>query len=441
MRGHASVMRLEQAFANDIATALDRQRSHTSSKLLWLVALSLLIGLSWAHFAIVDEVTHGEGKVIPSSQVQVVQPLEAGIVAAIEVREGQKVQAGTPLLRIDDVGLSSTLGELKQKRMALAARKSRLEAEATGQEPSFARIDVDRLIIDAEMALYAARKASLNEEIAVIQQQLAQRRLEQTEIAMRVEETKATAAYVQRELELGRDLKRRGAFPEMELLRLERQYRSEQRDIAVLQASLPRTDAAIAEAAAKLQTAILTFKSRASEGLAESNASLAVTEESLRAAEDRVRRTTMRSPVNGIVNKLVVTTIGGVVRPGESIVEIVPLDDSLLVEARVRPQDVAFIRAGQAASIKVTAYNYTVYGDLPAKVERIGADTIPDEKGNPYYRVILRTYRKYLGGAAAALPIIPGMVVTADIQTGRKSVLDYLLRPIQVVRQEALRER
>ncbi len=435
------MMRLEQTFANDVATALDRQGSRGSSRLLWIVAFGLLATLLWAHFAILDEVTHGEGKVIPSSQVQVVQPLEAGIIAAIEVKEGQKVQAGMPLLRIDDVGLSSLLGESKQKRMALAARKMRLEAEATGHEPSFAGLDVDRLIIDAEMALFRARQASLNEEIAVIEQQLAQRRLEQTEITMRLNETKATAAYAQRELELGRDLQRRGAYPEMELLRLERQYRTEQRDIAVLQASLPRTEAAIKEAAAKLQTAILTFKSRASEGLAESNATLAVTEESLRAAEDRVRRTTMRSPVNGIVNKLVVTTIGGVVRPGESIVEIVPLDDNLLVEARVRPQDVAFIRSGQAASVKVTAYNYTVYGDLPAKVERIGADTIPDEKGNPYYRVILRTNRNYLGTEADALPIIPGMIVTADIQTGRKSVLDYLLRPIQVVRQEALRER
>ncbi len=435
------MLRLEHAFANDIATALDRQGLHRSSGLLRIISLGLLAALMWAHFAILDEVTHSEGKVIPSSQVQVVQPLEAGIIAAIEVKEGQKVQTGTPLLRIDDVGLSSVWGELKQKRMALAARKMRLEAEASGHEPSFAGLEVDRLISDAELALYRARKASLNEEIAVIQQQLAQRRLEQTEISTRLEETKATAAYAQRELELGRDLKRRGAYPEMELLRLERQYRTEQRDIAVLHASLPRTDAAIAEAVAKLQTAILTFKSRASEGLAESNASLAVTEESLRAAEDRVRRTIMRSPVNGIINKLVVTTIGGVVRPGESIVEIVPLDDNLLVEARVRPQDVAFIRSGQAASIKVTAYNYTVYGDLPGRVERIGADTIPDEKGNSYYRVIVRTNRNYLGSEADALPIIPGMVVTADIQTGRKSVLDYLLRPIQIVRQEALRER
>jgi membrane fusion protein, adhesin transport system len=433
--------RLERTFANDVDAALDRQGSRSAWPLLLLLTGGLIAGLAWANFAILDEVTHGEGRVIPSSQVQVVQPLEGGIVAAIDIKEGQRVTAGQPLLRIDDVTFSSSLGELKQKRMALAARKVRLEAEASGKEPTFAGLAAETAIIEAELLLYRARQASLTEELAVVEQQLAQRRLERVEITTRLDETTATAAFAQRELELGRGLKRSGAFPEMELLRLERQYRNEQRDIAVLAASLPRTNAAIAEATAKIQATILNFRSRASEGLGETSANLAVTEESLKAAEDRVRRTTMRSPVNGIVNKLAVTTIGAVVRPGESIVEIVPLEDNLLVEARVRPQDVAFIRPGQPASVKVTAYNYTIYGDLPGVVDRIGADTIPDEKGNPYFRVILKTSRNYLGTEKEALPIIPGMVVTADIQTGSKSVLDYMLRPIQVARHEALRER
>ena len=312
---------------------------------------------------------------------------------------------------------------------------------SSGKDPSFAGLGLDPAIIAAEMLLYKARQASLAEELAVVEQQLAQRRLERVEITTRLDEAKATSALALRELELGRSLKRSGAYPEMELLRLERQYRSEMRDIAVLAASLPRSEAAIAEATAKIQATILTFRARASEGLGEINASLAVTDESLKAAEDRVRRTTLRSPVNGIVNKLVVNTIGAVVRPGESIVEIVPVEDNLLVEARVRPQDVAFIHPGQAASVKVTAYNYTVYGDLPGVVVRIGADTIPDEKGNPYYRVILRTSSNHLGSDKEPLPIMPGMVVTADIKTGRKSVMDYMLQPIQVARHEALRER
>jgi len=433
--------RLARDFARDVDAALDRQGTRGIWPVLMIVTAGMAAGLIWAHYAILDEVTHGEGRVIPSSQVQLVQPLEGGIVAAISIKEGQRVTIGEPLVRIDDVSFASSLGELKQKRMALAARRARLEAEAAGNALPLAGLNIDAAIVEAEMLLYKARQASLAEELAVVEQQLAQRRLERIEITTRLDEATATSAIAQRELELGRSLKRSGAYPEMELLRLERQSRSEQRDIAVLAASLPRSDAAIAEATAKIQATILTFRSRASEGLGEVNASIAVTEESLKAAEDRVRRTILRSPATGIVNKLVVNTIGAVVRPGETIVEIVPVEDNLLVEARVRPQDVAFIHPGQAASVKITAYNYTVYGDLPGVVERIGADTIPDEKGNPYFRVILRTSRNHLGSDKDALPIIPGMVVTADIKTGRKSVLDYMLQPIQVARHEALRER
>jgi adhesin transport system membrane fusion protein len=240
---------------------------------------------------------------------------------------------------------------------------------------------------------------------------------------------------------MARSLKSKGAFPELELLKLERQFRSDQRDIATLEATLPRTDAAIAEAQATLTNATAAFRAKAREGLAETNAQISVIEESLKGAADKVRRTVLRAPVRGVVNKMSPTTIGAVVKPGESIVEIVPIEGQLLIEARVRPQDVAFIHPNQPASVKVTAYTYTVYGDLPGTVERIGADTLPDEKGNPYYRVILRTSRAFLGEAASPLPIIPGMVVTADIQTSKKSVLAYLFAPIQVVRAQAMRER
>lgn len=432
---------LERTFANDVDAALDRQGMTSTWPFLLAVTAGLAALALWSHFAILDEVTRGDGRVIPSSQLQIVQPLEGGLVAAISVKEGQRVEAGTPLVRIDDVGFSASLGELQQKRSALLARKLRLEAEMQRRQPDFSGASLDAVLVAAEQALFQARAAALDEEVAVARQQLTQRQLERTEINTRLSETKATSTFALRELELARDLKRRGAYSEMELLRLEKAYRAELRDIAVLQATLPRTEAAIAEAQAKIQAAVLGFVSRASEALAECNASLAVTEESLRAAQDRVRRTVLRAPVNGIVNKLSVSTIGAVVKPGESIVEIVPLEDTLLVEARVRPQDVAFIRPGQPASIKVTAYTYTVYGDLPGVVERIGADTVPDEKGNPYYRVILRTQRTHLGADRNALPIMPGMVVTADIQTGRKSVLAYLIAPIQVARHEALRER
>jgi len=432
---------LDETFANDIGTAMDLQGSRSALPLLAAVTLGIIAAGLWAHFAILDEVTRGLGRVIPSSHVQVVQPLEGGIVAAIEVHEGQHVEAGTSLVRLDDTTFSASHGELAQKRMALVARRARLIAETTKSEPKFDIEGLDPGVAATERALFAARKAALEQDLTVARQQLAQRTLELDEAETKLEEMKATIVFTKKELALANDLERKGAFPQMQVLKLARQERSEQQEINVLAAALPRLRAAIQETQSRIEALQKTFHSSASESLAETLASLAVTEEALRATQDRVRRLILRSPTRGIVNKLNVTTIGAVVRPGESVAEIVPIEDNLLVEARVRPQDVAFIRPGQAASIKVTAYDYTVYGDLPGTVERIGADTIMDEEKKPYYRVILKTPRTYLGTADEPLPIIPGMVVSADIQTGSKSVLEYLTRPIQSVRQEALRER
>ena len=432
---------LDETFANDIGTAMDLQGSRSALPLLAAVTIGLIAAGVWAHFAMIEEVTRGQGRVIPSSHVQVVQPLEGGIVAAIEIREGQQVEQGAPLVRLDDTNFSASHGELKQKRMALLARRARLIAETTGSEPSFDIPGLDDKVAAPERALFEARKAALEQELTVTRQQLAQRKLELEEAETKLEEMGETIVFIQKELKLADDLQRKGAFPEMQVLKLARQERSERRDINVLLSALPRMKAAIQETQSKIEALQTTFHSGASEALAETLASLAVTEEALKATQDRVRRSILRAPTRGIVNKLNVTTIGAVVRPGESVVEIVPIEDSLLVEARVRPQDVAFIRPGQPASIKVTAYDYTVYGDLPGTVERIGADTIMDEEKKPYYRVILKTPRTHLGPAEEPLPIMPGMVVSADIQTGKKSVLDYLTRPIQSVRHEAFRER
>lgn len=432
---------LDETFANDIGTAMDLQGSRSALPLLTAVTIGLIAAGVWAHFAIIDEVTRGQGRVIPSSHVQVVQPLEGGIVAAIMIREGQQVEQGAPLVRLDDTNFSSSHGELKQKRMALLARRARLIAETSGTEPSFDIPGLDDKVAAPERALFEARKAALDQELTVTRQQLAQRKPELAEAKTKLEEMRETIVFTQKELKLADDLQRKGAFPEMQVLRLARQERSERRDINVLVAALPRIKAAIRETESKIEALQTSFHSGASEALAETLASLAVTEEALKATQDRVRRSILRSPTRGIVNKLNVTSIGAVVRPGESVAEIVPIEDNLLVEARVRPQDVAFIRPGQPASIKVTAYDYTVYGDLPGTVERIGADTIMDEEKKPYYRVILKTPRTHIGPAEEPLPIMPGMVVSADIQTGKKSVLDYLTRPIQSVRHEAFRER
>ena len=244
-----------------------------------------------------------------------------------------------------------------------------------------------------------------------------------------------------RELDLTRKLFQQRVVPEIEMIRLERQAAEVRGQNEVVKATVAKAEAAIREVGARRATTVSAFRAQAEEDLAKSRSDLAVVEETLRGAADKVRRTELRSPVYGVVNKINVTTVGAVVQPASNIMDVVPLDNSLLVEARIRPQDIAFIRPDQEAVVKITAYDANVYGSLKGKVERISADTLADDKGNTFYRVIVRTRENSLGSGERALPIIPGMVATVEILTGRKSVLHYVLKPINRVRDEALRER
>lgn len=433
--------RLEEHFANDVRAALDRRRLVGIWPLLGILALLLSGAWYWAAHAVLEEATIGDGRVIPSSQTQIVESLEGGLVAEIFVAEGDVVEAGEPLVRIDDTSFAALLGELRQKRAAVLLKSKRLEAEALGQALSLPASLSNEVLVQGETALYQARASALQQELTVIDQQLAQRRLEKAELATRLERSRASTALLEKELQKASDLSKLGAYPEMDLLRLEREAQNERLEIAVLEASIPRAEAAIEEAIARKTSAKAGFQAKAHEDLTNALAELSVLDQSLLAARDRVQRTTLRAPVRGVVNKLNIATVGAVIGSGETLAEIIPLDDTLLIESRIRPQDVAFLHPGQPARIRVTAYDYTVYGDLTGKVERISADTITDETGETYYRVILRTDKTHLGTDEAPLPIIPGMVVSSAILTGEKTVLDYLLKPIKKARSEALRER
>ena len=321
-------------FANQVRAAAELRTPRTSRMLLAVVILLLVSGTTWAHFAILDEVKRGQGKVIPSRQMQVLQSLEGGLVEAIAVQEGDTVQNGQVLARIDNTKFSADLGEVRAKREA------------------------------------AANSLKL----------------------------------LSREVELTRRLYEQKVVPEIEMLRLQRQA-------------------------------------------SDLSGQIAVFDQTIKSAEDRVRRAELRSPVYGIVNKINVTTVGAVVQPGANLMDIVPLDDTLLVEGRLRPQDIAFIRPGQDAVVKLTAYDSSVFGSLKGKVERISADTIIDDKSKTgdkpesFYRVMVRTDKNYLGTQENPLPIIPGMVATVEVLTGKKSVLDYLIKPARMLADEAFRER
>lgn len=407
------------AFANDVRAAIELRTPRTARMLLFAAIAMLVVGLIWAHFAVLEEVTRGNGRVVPSRSTQFVQSLEGGLVNEILVREGVIVQKNQPLMRISDVKFASELGEVRERRGAMAARVARLEAEAQGRSSVTFPDDIAPDNTAAELSVFEARSRRLAQDLDVLHQQ-----------EVRLTET---LTILNREVEITRRLFQQKVVPEIEMLRLERQA-SEMRG-------------QLAETKSKIEHATASFRSQSEEDLAKSRGDLAVLDETIKSAQDRVRRTELRAPVYGIVNKINVTTVGSVVQPAANVMEIVPLDDTLLVESRIRPQDIGFIRPNQDAVVKLTAYDPSVYGSLKGKVERISADTIVDdkeraqEKGETFYRVMVRTDKNYLGTTEKPLPIIPGMVTTVEILTGEKSVLDYLLKPARMLRESALRER
>lgn len=430
---------IDEDFLNQTGAAA-RGEGRLSTLFLVTILAGLAAFIWWASRFEIEEITRGPGRVVPSQQIQVVQSLDAGIVKGIEVREGELVEAGAPLLRIDDTSAGSERGELLEREAALMAEQARLEVEAAGG---------DRLImpetlasrapaaVAAEEALFAARQGQLSREIKVLTDQLAQRNAELGEAQAIIAKLEGQIAPLAEEVTLTRDYVSTGAVTKIDLLRLETRLAELTGELEVTRAGLVRIKAGIAEARAQIDTASSAFSLTARERLARVQAELSVLREGLRAAEDRVSRTVLRAPVRGVVNRLDVTTIGQVFAPGDPLVEIVPVDDQLLIEADIRPQDVAFIRPGDTASVKITAFDYTVYGALTGVVERIGADTITNAEGQSFFQVTIRTDESALGGN----DISPGMVAQVDIQTGLKTVLDYLLNPFLRAGSEALRER
>lgn len=437
------------AYANDIRAAVEL-RTPKTTRMVLLASFALLVtALLWAHFAILDEVKRGNGRVIPSRQIQVVQSLEGGIVGAILIQEGAIVTQGQPLMRIEDTKFASEFGEIRERRAAMAARVARLEAEAAGATTLTFPEDLIPSVVASERSVFDARARKLNQDIEVILQQESQRRREMQEYKATEVKLSETLQLLSREVDLTRNLFRQKVVPEIEMLRVERQASEMRGQLEVIRASTQKAQAGIQEAQARIETTRSALRAQADEDLAKSRGDLAVLDENIKSAKDRVFRTELKSPVHGIVNKLNINTIGSVVQPGANVMEVVPLDDSLLVEGRIRPQDIAFIRAGQDAVVKVTAYDSSVYGSLKGKVERISADTITEdaradkgsEKTEVYYRVIVRTDNNHLGTTQVPLPIIPGMVTTVEVLTGKKSVLDYIVKPARMLREEALRER
>ena len=425
------------------AGALARESPRTMRVTVWLAAALLLVALAWASLALIQEVTTGEGKAIPSSKVQVVQTLEGGIVTEIFVREGQTVKKGDTLLRLDDTRFLSNRGESEVDRMVLTAQVERLAAEAEGRPmmlPDEVTQNAAQVAAD-ELALYDSRQRRLSSEQRTLSEQLRQKTQELAEFRSKQEQFRGSLALVQQELDMSAPLVSSGAVSPVEILRLKRSAVEIRGSMNANTLAIPRAEAAINEIRSRVQESELGFRSEAARELNEKRSELTRLSATRIAIDDRMDRTTVISPVRGIIKTLKVNTIGGVVQPGSDLLEIVPLEDNLLIEARVRPQDVAFLHPGQKAMVKFSAYDYTLYGGLSARLELIGADTISDDKGESFYLIQVRTAKNHLGSDDKPLQIIPGMVATVDIITGEKTVMDHLLKPVLKARSEALRER
>lgn len=427
-------------WAGDADWARLQQEPLRARWLLRVVAVLLLMLLVWAAFAPLDEVTRGEGKVIPSSQLQIIQSVDGGVVEEMPVREGQVVDAGELLVRIDPTRFVSSMLENRAQYLSLQAKAARLEALTQGT-PLKMPEEVLRDAPDVaahERRLYESSSAEMDAQLSIARQQLTQREQELNEIRARREQAGRAYDLVMQELTVTRPLMASGAVSEVDLLRLERDVARLRGERDQASAQISRVQAAITEASGKIREVELNVRNQLRNELSDTMAKLAGLSEGGRALADKVKHAEVRSPVRGTIKRLLVNTVGAVVQPGKEIVEIVPLDDALLLEAQVKPKDIAFLRPGQPALVKFTAYDFSIYGGLEAEVEHISADTVTDDKGNAFYLVRVRTHESRLG---ENLPIIPGMVAEVDVLTGKKTVLSYLLKPVLRAKANAMTER
>ena len=419
---------------------ISRERTHRARLVVRAALLIAAILIGWAAWAEVDEVTRGDARVVPSRQLQVVQSLDGGVVAEILVREGDVVEPGQLLLRIDETRATSGVRESAAQGIALRARSARLRALAEGVAfvPPSAANDTERAIVADERRLYEARREELANLLSINRQQLAQREQELAEMQAKRTSAQRGLELAQQELAQTRPLLATGAVSQVDILRLERDVTRSRGDMEQATAQIARVQAAIAEAQRKAQETEFGFRNEARKELADVLAKLGALNEGAVGLADRVQKAQVKSPVRGRVQRLLANTVGGVVQSGRDIVEIVPLDDALVLEARVAPKDIAFIRPGQPATVKFTAYDFSIYGGMDATVDNISPDTVVDERGNAFYLVRVRTAKSSFSDK---LPIIPGMTAEVDVLTGRKTVLSYLLKPVLKVREYALRER
>ncbi|EIA1618647.1 HlyD family type I secretion periplasmic adaptor subunit [Vibrio parahaemolyticus] len=451
----------ELDFVDDKTAALLLNTPNSARLMLWVMVLFFVAAIGWASWAQIDQVTVGQGKVIPSSQIQVVQNLEGGLVKEILVKEGQLVKKGQQLLLIDDTRFRSDYREREQQVANLTASVLQLSASINSVAVNrdfniqdweksvvldYGKLTFPPVLEETQPQLTQRQKAeyredldNLRNQLSVIDQQVEQKQQDLVEIEARVRNLRQSYQYAKKELDITQPLADEGVVPRIELLKLQRQVNDTRREMTSSELKIPVIKSAIKESMLNRIDVALKFRSEQQEKLNNAQDQLSALVESAVGLEDRVNRTVVVSPVTGKIKTLNVNTVGGVIQPGMDIVEIVPTEDTLLVEAKIAPKDIAFLRPNLNAIVKFTAYDFTKYGGLVGELEHISADTTQDEEGNSFYIVRVRT-EKTSFGQDADLPIIPGMTASVDIITGKRTVLEYLLKPLLSAKTNALKE-
>lgn len=430
-------------YMNSLSSALLATNTSRLNILLYVICVVVIAAITWSYFAELDERTRGVGRSIPSRQIQVVQNLEGGIVEEIRVLEGQTVTKGEILVTIDDTGIGSSYAENTSKTNELLAKSSRLRAES-GITETVVDIEGDEKtakLMENEKRLYATHLRQHKNKKSVLQQQLQQKEVELEDSEEDLNSFKVSLTMINRELELSRPLLKKHLLSELEFLQLEQRELKKKQEINRTLNRIEKFNLQIIEAQQKINEL---DEARHSKAMEELNAVMAEVNRLAFmqvAIEDRVTRTNVRSPVNGTVKQLLINTVGGVLKPGMDILEIVPNDKSVLIETKIKPSDIAFIYPGQKAVLKFTAYDFAIYGGLDGEVDHISADTISDEKGEEFYLVRIKTNENYLGTEDNKKNILIGMTAQVDIITGKKTVMQYLMKPILRAKNNALRER
>ncbi len=417
--------------------------SQGSRPLIYVVLAAIVVFVIWAAWSEIDEITRGMGKVIPSQQEQDIQNLEGGIVEDILVEEGDLVEQGQVLMVMDDTRFSAAVAGRQGNLYALQARLGRLLAEVEGGEPTLSdkvKKEVPELA-RRELELFTSRAQELQSSVGVIEHQMhqQQQQLEETQAQQRL--LSRRFKLLDQELAMSRALEKEGAVSHVEVLRLERQVSDTQGEEQIAKETLERIQAQQQETQQRIQEVRLGFNNKARSEMNEVLAQLKELTAETRAVTDQVERTQVRAPMRGVVKQILVNTEGGVVQPGMKMMALIPVDDTLEVEARIRPEDIAFLHPGQKAMVRFTAYDFTIYGGIEGELTHISADTIVDEEGESFYLVRIKTNKNYLGLNDESRPIIAGMVATVDILTGKKTLLQYLLKPVLRAKQLAFTER